>query len=99
MFEKYQSPIDKIYGDIEHQIIQQDEEHLLFTVNQAIGYEVDKDELIKALQYDRDQYSKGFRDAKKQILEKIYEMFNGIQCYDGTGYDIYSEIEEGIKDI
>lgn len=64
----YESPIEKIYGDIESQIIKQDEEHMMYTVNQAIGYEVDKDELLKALQYDRGQYQKGYQDAKSEIV-------------------------------
>ena len=67
----YESPIDKIYGDIQNQIIKQDEEHLMYTVNQAIGYKVDKEELLKALQYDRNQYNKGFKDACKEYDDMV----------------------------
>lgn len=59
----YESPIEKIYGDIQSQIIKQDEENVIYTVNQAVGYSVDRNELIKALKYDREQYNKGYHDG------------------------------------
>ena len=37
------------------------------------GVSVDKDELIKALQYDRDQYDKGYADAKAEVAREIFE--------------------------
>ena len=92
----YESPIEKIYGEIQEEINRRDEEYIL-TLTRSIGYNVNQDELIKALQYDRHQYKKGYADAKKEILEKIYEIFDGIQCYEGTGYDIYSDIVNGLN--
>lgn len=59
----YESPIEKIYGDIQSQIIKQDEENVIYSVNQAVGYSVDRNELIKALKYDREQYNKGYYDG------------------------------------
>ena len=73
----WESPIAKIYGDIHNEIIRQDEENCTFAIEQAIGYRVDKDELIKALQYDREQYDKGYKDGARETfveeLEKIRE--------------------------
>lgn len=43
----------------------------LLTIIQGYRIEVDKDELIKALQYDRDQYNKGFEDGKRFILNRL----------------------------
>lgn len=57
----YESPIEKIVKDIQ----KADEDHLMFTVESSIGYAVDKEELIKALQYDRKQYEKGYEDGRK----------------------------------
>ena len=37
------------------------------------GVSVDKDELIRALQYDRDQYYKGYADAKAEVAMEIFE--------------------------
>lgn len=46
-----------------------------------LGIHVDKDELVKALNYDRHQYLKGYRDglaeAEKRI-EKAREVLEGI---------------------
>lgn len=74
----YESPISKIYGDIRNEIIRQDEENFMCTIEQMIGYKVDKDELIKALQYDRDQYNKGYKDGVKEALEKNGRKFEEI---------------------
>lgn len=34
----------------------------------SVGIEVDRDELLKALKYDRDQYNKGYNDRDKEIV-------------------------------
>lgn len=76
----WESPITKIYGDIHNEIVRQDEENCTFAIEQAIGYKVDKEELIKALQYDREQYDKGYKDGAKETfveeLEKIIDKIN-----------------------
>ena len=54
----YKSPIDIIYGQMETQM----EGDILRAV-QRYGINVDKEELLKALQYDRGQYEKGYKDA------------------------------------
>lgn len=55
----YESPIAIITTEMESSI---DDEVL--RVTQKIGVNVDKDELIKALKYDRGQYEKGYADGK-----------------------------------
>lgn len=85
----YQSPIEKFYGDIQSQIeqkIEQDENQLMMQLRQEIGYAVDKEELIKALQYDRQQYEKGYQDGLKHLSEDTvtdwmveYIQINGIK--------------------
>ena len=49
--------------DIETQIREAEDGQLMYEVKQAIGFAVDKQELIKALEYDRDQYNKGYEDG------------------------------------
>lgn len=66
----YESPIEKIYGEIQSQI-KRDEENLVYKVNQLISYKIDKEELVKALQYDRNQYQKGYTDGRNEVLDKI----------------------------
>ncbi len=56
----YDPPIKAIYEDWKQQF---DDGVYRAVVNVKI--EVDKDELIRALKYDRDQYEKGFNDAMR----------------------------------
>ena len=72
-FYEWESPITKIYGEIENQITKQEEENYTFAIKQAIGYSVNKEELIKALQYDREQYYKGYRDGVKETFKAELE--------------------------
>ena len=55
----YRSPIDIIYGQMQTQM----EGDILRAV-QSYGINVDKEELIRALQYDRHQYDRGYGDGR-----------------------------------
>ena len=57
---KYRSPIEIIQGELETKI-----ENDIMTAVQRYDIRVDKEELIKALQYDRKQYEQGWNDARK----------------------------------
>lgn len=62
----YESPIKMIMAETEHMM-----EDEVFKAIQRCAVDVDKEELIKALKYDRDQYEKGYEDglnADKWIL-------------------------------
>ena len=65
----YESPIEIFLSEIETSIKQEEENAVLEAVV-SVGVNVDKEELIKALQYDRGQYEKGYadgcRDSRKQ---------------------------------
>lgn len=61
----YESPITQFVDKAITQIIKTEEDNLMYEVQQAIGYEINKEELIKALHYDRDQYQKGYEDGRK----------------------------------
>ena len=62
----YISPIEIIYGNAQTQI----EGDTLKAIH-SYGINVDKDELIKALNYDRDQYNQGFNDAIEEVMKCI----------------------------
>ena len=62
----YISPIEIIMKDIQQSI-----DTNVLKILQGYNINVDKDELIKALSYDRDQYNKGYEDAKKDVLAAI----------------------------
>ena len=62
----YSSPINRIFDDIQYQMVQYGENQIMEAV-QKCNIIVDKDELVKALRYDRDQYDKGYKDAIKDL--------------------------------
>ena len=78
----YESPIQLNYLDnMINEIARkktEDTENYIYECIQNIGVAVDKDELVRALQYDRDQYNKGYNDAKKEIERMLYDMSNEI---------------------
>ena len=66
----YNSPIEMIIGNMRMQ-----QEGEIFRAVQNIGVNVDKDELLKALQYDRGQYEKGYEDGIKNGIKEFAENF------------------------
>ena len=60
---EYKSPIEIIYEQVRYEM-----DNEIMRAIQGVGINVDKDELIKALAYDRDQYQKGFQDGKACIV-------------------------------
>lgn len=74
----YEIPIiQTMVSDITEQIVKEQEDQIMYQFRQTIGYDINKDELIKALQYDRDQYQKGYADAlanKKRLMELICDV-------------------------
>lgn len=68
----YESPIEKIVQYIQENLIKQEEDHLMAQITETVGYQINKEELIKALKYDRNQYHIGFEDARK-----MYERAKG----------------------
>ena len=59
----YENPILLIQQGMNAQI-----EDAVYKAVQKVGIYVDKDELIKALEYDREQYEKGYKDRERDII-------------------------------
>lgn len=59
----YKSPIEIIQGQL-----RLDQENNILRAVQAQDISVDKGELLRALQYDRGQYEKGYQDAWDSIV-------------------------------
>ena len=74
----WDSPIKIIYKDIDMQL----EAGVIKAVQKASIY-VDKDELRKALQYDREQYRKGYEDA---VLDKTHGKWEMIDSCEPIRY-------------
>lgn len=64
----YESPIRMIVGEMQTKM-----EADTMSVIQRYGIDVDKEELIKALAYDREQYDKGYSDGYKAGRNKAKE--------------------------
>lgn len=67
----YKSPIEIICGDIKKQI-----DNDIYRVTQKYDIKVDKNELIQALAYDRDQYEKGYADGKRDAMAELVRCKN-----------------------
>lgn len=59
----YKSPIEVFQTEMQSQI-----EGEIYKAVMKVGIYVDKDELLKALQYDRNQYQKGYTDRDSEIV-------------------------------
>jgi tetrahydromethanopterin S-methyltransferase subunit A len=61
----YEGPINMICGELQMHL----EGETLKAV-QNFGVDVNKEELIKALQYDREQYRKGYKDGYADAIDE-----------------------------
>lgn len=62
----YESPIEIMYGEMKMQVV----DNVVKAVQEQ-QIHVDREELIKALRGERNQYQKGFNDAAKEIFAEI----------------------------
>lgn len=76
----YKSPIETIIKDMQAHM-----DNEIMRAVQEVGINVDKGELIRALQYDRGQYEKGRADAREELITELAEKI----CAS------YEECEEG----
>ena len=66
----YESPIELMMSNIQTQIIEQQGEAIYKAVFD-MGVNVKKDELIRALAYDRQQYEIGYAEGKRDAIAEI----------------------------
>ena len=99
--DMYESPVNvmEIQEPIIKQFIKEREEMVLEQI-WNIGIDVNKEELIKALQYDREQYSKGYSDG---YAKGIDDLVNGLLNWKSQDEeyksfsDVCNEIAEQLK--
>ncbi len=65
----YKNPIEIICGKLYTQL-EGEAENTILKVIRNMEVNVDKEELLKSLQYDREQYEKGYADAKSELKEQ-----------------------------
>ena len=66
----YESPITVFEREFENHI-----EDGIYKAVKGFAVDVNKEELIKALQYDREQYSKGYKDGYAKAIDEFAEKF------------------------
>lgn len=79
----YESPIKTIL-----QTMQEKLEADVLEIIQRHNVIVDKDELTKALKYDRDSYQKGYKDGIKEFAERLREKSYPFPCAIGVEYAV-----------
>ncbi len=94
----YKSPIEKIYGELQTQMVQEDEKMVMKAVRK-VGINVDKGELIKALQYDRNQYEKGYEDGKNEAIKKIRAEIADLDDVDYNYEGYYKAVADALQVI
>ena len=93
----YKSPIELIVSDCYNQMIEQ-QENQVYRAIQSAGVNVDKDELVKALMYDRNQYQQGYMDGAMRLAEKIKEYYKETMfAYDAE--NLNNEIDDILKEM
>ena len=66
----YESPITRIEDQVFKEMVKKEEDYFMSEIRSVIGYNIDKAELIRALNYDRGQYDKGYQDGKFCAMER-----------------------------
>lgn len=103
----YESPINIIYNQIESDLNEKIEKDI-YEVVQKYWIIVDKEELLKALRYDRDQYEKGYAEGRNQEylnnleqLKQIKEEINNIstKIFIGDNYACYGITNKSAEDF
>ena len=69
----YESPITQIVGEMTTKY-----EDDCLKVVQSYGFTVNKEELTKALQYDRGQYAKGYSDGYTKAIDDFAEQLKSL---------------------
>lgn len=72
----YESPIDIIQREVSRVVEEHNKEletHIMYKVNKEYGINVDKQELLRALSYDRQQYNQGYDDGRDRALDDMRE--------------------------
>lgn len=72
----YENPIEIVINKITEDIKRTETDYIVRAVKD-VGINVNEVELLKALNYDRDQYRKGYSDAmkdKKELLDLIQDV-------------------------
>ena len=86
MIDGYESPITMAVKNTCDQIMEDRENAITAKIIEEVGLDINKEELMKALAYDRDQYHKGYINGEIAGYKQGYE-------------DALSKVENKIKEL
>ena len=90
----YESPIkifESAIDSLSKSLVKDKEDAIVLEVHRQLGVNVDRGELLRALQYDRFQYDKGYADGKRDAEAALVRCNDckhlkyGYQCYNPLG--------------
>jgi hypothetical protein len=91
----YESPITQVLGEM--QITYENE---CLKAVQSYGFDVNKEELTKALQYDREQYTKGHKDGyEKAVADFVEAVKEEYPLTDWALYAFHRKIEDIAQEL
>lgn len=69
----YESPIEitEMVNKMCDQIVEEKENQIVAFIREQYHVDCNREELIKALNYDRQQYEKGYEDARRQFHKEV----------------------------
>lgn len=82
---EYKSPIEMAIETIYKDVTDKGDNAILEAV-QKVGVTVDKNELIKALKYDRDQFNIGFSNGYEKAINDVANYLDVEKGFCGLGY-------------
>lgn len=80
----YESPVkifESAIDSLSKSIVKDKEEAIVLAIHQQLGVDVDRGELLRALQYDRFQYDKGYADGRRDAMNDL------VRCEDCKHYN------------
>lgn len=81
----YDSPIRLAIADLSGKILESADNKIMLEISKKVDVDVDQEELLKALKYDRDQFNKGFRAGWDALGTEIVRCRNCKHRPKGTG--------------
>jgi len=88
----YKSPIT-LTDRLVSEITKKQDDQITAAVRHEININIDKEELIKVLKYDRDQYDQGYKDGYQEGYKSARDKFLDI-----LNYSISHTISDAITD-
>lgn len=88
----YESPIQAIHSDMEIAY-----ENECLKAVQRVGFDVNKEELLRALQYDRGQYLVGYQDGYVDAIDEFASELKEVFKYIGVVSPVIDELANKFK--